>query len=497
MKRFHSGIEHTLGICLILSLVMATLAKAPVNAQSTTMHAINPDTGNNQFVFDTSTTSIGYKFWANITLTDFTDVYTWQIKLLYDPILINATQARYPSDHIFAGLTTSPVAPVINRDQGFVLYGNTLVGADTGVSGTSARLFQVEFQIIGAPSPGETLSCELTFFSGVGGTFLLNSLGDDISFTTENGYYAFSMVLLKPWLEIVPNTSTILSRSEFTVGVYIRELSEAWRLIAVQLKLSYNTTLLEFVNATEGPFLPDFAAHGTYPIITAEHNYVLLGDMILPNATGYWEASEFPNGEGLLFTVAFKPLHFAPATGEFTVESLNGMFFMDIDDEVIPNEEPVSGTYQTNYEVLIHQIDYPPYTFYIETISDKLVSSIVFNQTGSNLNFDVTQYHSWEGFVNVTIPKDLMWLANASTDEWLVLVNDTQAVPIVYENSTHITLEITLNFTDIAGVYILSTGVVPEYSLPALMTVFLIFSLAAIVMSKRRYQRNTFKHQLQ
>jgi len=473
---------------------MAILARTPVNAQSTTIHVINPDTGDNQFIFDTSTTGVNYKFWINITLTDFTDIYTWQMKLLYDPTLINATQARYPSDHIFAGLTTSPVSPVIDRNQGSVLYGNTMVGADPGVSGTNARLCQIEFQIIKAPSPGETLSCELTLFRGVGGTFLLNSLGDDVSFTTQSGHYEFSMVLQKPWLEIVPNTSTILNRSEFTVGVYIRELSEAWNLTAVQLKLSYNTTLLEFVNATEGPFLPDFAAHGTYPIIIAEHDYVLLGDMILPNATGYWEIPEFPNGEGLVFTVTFKPLHFAPAAGEFTVEPLNGMFFMAIDDEVIPHNEPVSGTYQTNYEVLIHQISYPPYTFYVETISDKLVSTVAFNQTGSNLRFNVTQYRSSEGFVNVTMPRSLMWLANPSTDEWVVLVNDTQVVPIVYDNSTHITLKIPLNFTDTAGVFILSTGVVPEYSLLALATIFLAFTLAALVMSKRLHIRNNYKH---
>ena len=489
MKRLHSGIKCTLGICLLLSLVMAVLVKVPVNAQSTTIHVTNPVTGDNQFIFDTSTTSVGYTFWVNITLTEFVDVYTWQIRLLFDPTLINASQAICPLDHIFAGLVTAPVAPVIDNNVGYVLYGNSLSGAPTGINGTNARLCQIRFQIIKAPSPSETLSCELTFFRGVGGTFLLDSFGNDISFTTENGYYEFSMVLPKPWLEVVPNTSTILNRSEFTVGVYIRELSEAWRLIAIQLKLSYNTTLLEFVNATEGPFLLDFATHGTYPIVLAENDYVLLGSIILPNGTGYWDLPEYPNGEGLMFTLTFKPLYFAPATGEFKIEPLNGMFFMDEDDNVIPHEDPVSGAYQTNYEVLIHEIDYPPYTFYVETISDKLVSTMIFNSTGGYLRFNVTQYYSWEGFVNVTIPNDLMWLENPETDEWVILVNDVPVIPIVSENVTHTTLNIPLNFTGTAQVYFSSTGVIPEYSLPTLMTIFLVFTLAALVMSKRRRQK--------
>jgi hypothetical protein len=33
-----------------------------------------------------------------------------------------------------------------------------------------------------------------------------------------------------------------------------------------------------------------------------------MGDMILPNGTGYWDQTEFPNDEGLLFTVRFKAL---------------------------------------------------------------------------------------------------------------------------------------------------------------------------------------------
>jgi hypothetical protein len=282
-----------------------------------------------------------------------------------------------------------------------------------------------------------------------------------------------------------------MNRNNFTVNVYIRELSEEWHLVAVQLKLVYNTTLLEYINATQGPFMrdPRWDLYGTYPIIIAEYNDVLLGDMILPNGTGYWDQIEFPNDEGLVFSIEFKPLYFAPATDELTIEPLNDMFFMGVDENPIPYNAPVNGTYQTNYERIVHTISYPPTTFTVVTVSDKLVSTIIFNQTGGYLHFNVTQYYSWEGFVNVTIPKNLMWLVNPLTDEWVVLVNDTSVTPIVSENSTHTTLKIPLNFADTANVHIFSTGIIPEYALPALMTIFLVLTLVALVMSKRLHHK--------
>jgi len=488
VKRLYLGIKLTLEICLLLLLTPAIVAKVPVNAQTTTIHAINPTTGDNQFIFYTNTTNVGDEFTVNITLTDFVDVYTWQIRLLFDPALLNVTGASYPSDHIFAGETTSPVAP--NIGTGYVLFGNSLVGDVPGKTGAEARLCQIEFKIKTAPGPFDPpFTCELQFFFGVGGTFIINYDGVKSELTPEHGHYEYINVTPKPWLEVVPNLLVIMNRSEFTIDLYIRELSEDWHLVAVQLKLVYNTTLLQFVNATEGPFMPSFAPYGTFPIIIPEDNNIILGNIVFPNATGQWDLPEFPNGEGILFTLTFKPLYFTPATDTFTIEPLNNLFFVNENDNIIPYEEPVSGTYETNYEVLIHEIDYPPYTFYVETISDKLVSTMIFNQTGSYLHFNVTQYYSWEGFVNVTLPNDLMWLENPETDQWVILVNDVQVIPIVSENDTHTTLHIPLNFTDTGQVYIFSTSVVSEYSIVTLMTIFLVFTLAALVMSKRWRQK--------
>ena len=122
-------------------------------------------------------------FTVNITLTDFVDVYTWQIRLLFDPALLNVTGASYPSDHIFAGETTSPVAP--NIGTGYVLFGNSLVGDVPGKTGASAILCQIELQGIAVGI--STLTFQLT---GAGYTFLLNTTIDGsafIPFTVNTG----------------------------------------------------------------------------------------------------------------------------------------------------------------------------------------------------------------------------------------------------------------------------------------------------------------------
>jgi hypothetical protein len=122
-------------------------------------------------------------FIINITLTDFTDVYTWQARLDYDRALLNVTRAWYPDDHIFAGKSTASVTPDIDNDVGFVRYGNSLVGVEPGIDGEQAVLCQIELRGVSAGISN------LTFYQGVvGGTFLLDGIsGADIAFTVNSG----------------------------------------------------------------------------------------------------------------------------------------------------------------------------------------------------------------------------------------------------------------------------------------------------------------------
>jgi penicillin amidase len=103
-----------------------------------------------------------------------------------------------------------------------------------------------------------------------------------------------------------------------SINITVSNLRAYWRVVGIQVRIWYNSTLLEFVNATEGPFLKSFAllqpgSMGT--IFSAAHEAnppwgpsVLVGALLLPNSTGQWN-SPFPEGEGLLATLNFKSIY--------------------------------------------------------------------------------------------------------------------------------------------------------------------------------------------
>jgi hypothetical protein len=647
MKKLMSTIVSAM---LLLSM-LAILRPASAFTCNETIHAINPVTGDNQFVFSTDVNSVGYQFWLNVVLRSFDGIYTWQIKLLFDPQLVSV--AGYEYGNIFEGMTTAPSTPVVDNSGGSFLWGNSLVGAVYGANGTEATLCRVKFEIKKAPPRYGYLEGAFTFFFGTGGTFLLDGANNKKSTAAElppeNGHYRYNWAppATKPYLEVVPAEKKFTTgepivgtaKADFEVDVYIRNLDEDWLLIAVQFMLFYNTTLLQVVDVTEGTFMTDsrWNLYGTYPITIVEHDYIIMGDIILPNGTGYWDQTEFPNGEGLLFTVTFKPIYFLPASGEFTIEPLNNLFFIDEDNNIIPHEAPVSGTYEftpastpllsvqpsqytassvgeifylditisnldalwevvnielklqydnavlealdategpfmagfptppntpencTEFEynitdtyvrilirllpnateqwsvfpegdgtlatitfnatsrppafcalqitdvvitdpdgleiafekedgyykmieTLVHEISYPPHTFFVETVSDTAVSSIVFNQRIRFIQFNVTGLSGVPGFVNITIPSEFMWLEDPENDKWFILIDGIEVTPDVSHNGTHTTLHFTVEFDSLRHVYIFSTGVIPEFPTIILMIALLILSSTAVII---------------
>jgi hypothetical protein len=124
----------------------------------------------------------GDSFTVTLKVANVVDLYTWQVRLLFDPTILECTGAWYPDDHVFSGKVTAPAEPVIDNTAGSILFGNGLVGYVPGVNVTVGSLMQVSFN---AKSVGiSPLSFKLT---GVGRTFLLNSDGDFIDFEVLPG----------------------------------------------------------------------------------------------------------------------------------------------------------------------------------------------------------------------------------------------------------------------------------------------------------------------
>jgi len=124
--------------------------------------------------------AVGDVFTVNVTVTNVTDLYAWQIKLFFDPTILNCTNAWYPDGHVFAGKEIVSLEPVIDNIEGFVLYGCCLLGEEENFNG-NGTLCQIQFRGI---SRGNS-SLE---FAGPEETYLLNFDLNEIPNVTYDGY---------------------------------------------------------------------------------------------------------------------------------------------------------------------------------------------------------------------------------------------------------------------------------------------------------------------
>jgi hypothetical protein len=116
-----------------------------------------------------------------------------------------------------------------------------------------------------------------------------------------------------------PIVQTQLLNKTFAVNITINNLWKEWRVIAVQFRLCYNSSLVQFLNVTEGDFLKYYASqqpgsYGTLFVYLHDENHplygpsVIVGVMILPDGTGHWHPP-FPEGNGTIATVFFKTIY--------------------------------------------------------------------------------------------------------------------------------------------------------------------------------------------
>ncbi len=142
----------------------------------------------------------------------------------------------------------------------------------------------------------------------------------------------------EPMLDIQPSTYVITHVGQtFNVTVRILNVTIYWKLIAVQFRLLYNSTYLTLLDATEGPFFqafpqrPDppytFFVWTDYPDDELYGSHVAVGNMLMPNDTGYWPGP-FPEGDGVLATLTFN-----------VTEGFNGMFSLDLTDTIMLDNE--------------------------------------------------------------------------------------------------------------------------------------------------------------
>jgi hypothetical protein len=99
-------------------------------------------------------------FTVNITVTNVTGMYGWQVKIYFNTTILNCTGAVYPADHVFAGKFFVPAGPMI--EQNYVLVGAQLISEADLFSG-NGTLCQITFIGKAVGTSNLTLDAESTF----------------------------------------------------------------------------------------------------------------------------------------------------------------------------------------------------------------------------------------------------------------------------------------------------------------------------------------------
>jgi hypothetical protein len=126
------------------------------------------------------------------------------------------------------------------------------------------------------------------------------------------------------------------------------------------------------------------------------------------------------------------------------------------------------------------------YTVTIE--SNLTISNFNFNQSLAQISFNVTGPEGGTGPCNVSIPEAFMWVD--VLDEWNVTIN---GVPLdliertVTYNGTHYYIHFKCN-TSIITIRIISRYVVPEFQSFLLLPLFVMATLLAVLVYRRKYR---------
>ena len=131
----------------------------------------------------------GYKFnitvWTNLTV----DGFTWQVKVYFNATYLNATGTGYTAgatseymSHRPGGMTV-PVSPTIDNVNGFVLHGESCMGAEYVPAGTVGSLIWVELELKAEPPVCQYLTMNFSVPYGED-TFVLDFDIDTVTMDT-------------------------------------------------------------------------------------------------------------------------------------------------------------------------------------------------------------------------------------------------------------------------------------------------------------------------
>jgi hypothetical protein len=404
-----------------------------------------------------------------------------QFGLTYNSTFIapmNVTPGPFMSN---ASWATHGTFPTWAFDEGNTLYGELILPNATGdwdlpeFPSGDGLLATVTFRTLVHEAASFSISAEPVF-----GQYFLDADTNYLPFSNATACTYTYDPLPKPMLTVNPSLYTASHVGEqFNIEVTLSGLVEDWRLTFVEFKLMWKENVLTLMNGTEGDFLRSF---GNTTMMHEDGSNYTKGNITLT------PTSVYPSGGGVLVTFRFN----VTSTPGRCPLTLNDTRLLDFEGKEVLFD--VQHGYYRLYERLIHPIVWGDLTYNVETLSSASVTPVpmAFIQSHAMLGFNITDEEGTVGFVNITIPKDLL---KADPAEWLVLVGGQSIAPIVSENATHTMLSLNVSLST-KSVYILGTSAVPEFSLNTVLMLFFALTLIgfACVRSFRAKKHGLLSH---
>jgi hypothetical protein len=251
-------------------------------------------------------------FTIQVTITNVTDLYAWQVTLIFDDTIVNITDtppltAWYPQNHVFAGKTFFATSPIVGYKGklippylkeaypvSYITFGASLQGLVPGVNvAGTATLASFNFTGIAPNTSVLHISTQPKIGNVIINSFLLDSSLQDIPFSTED---ATVSVLGKPRAR---SSITIdFDPSTVTAGSYVAISGAITPNLA-----NISVTLCYRLNITGKPWVQlatlktNSSSHYTY-VWRSVKNTTDAVDQFVFNAT--WKGDENTQGASLI-----------------------------------------------------------------------------------------------------------------------------------------------------------------------------------------------------
>jgi len=127
----------------------------------------------------------------------------------------------------------------------------------------------------------------------------------------------------------------------------------------------------------------------------------------------------------------------------------------------------------------------------ITIFSNSSVTHFMFSQTLAQITFNVTGQSVEAGYCNVTIQDTLLW------GDFTVLIGGDPPIELIRkDNATHISLYFTYELQSTKTVQIIGTEVIPEFPAALMLPPFVIATLFAVIVYKRKHQTRNKKREV-